>query len=596
MTRISTSKTPLNEIFSLDIQSLESALKTRERKGTVKRYQEIEQDIIAKGLARDLPTYLLYRYQFDDLSLHGIAEELGVSPFTLSRLMKEMKIPTKTIRELRTGTHISEETRAKISKSNLGVYREPYNQKELEIINSFIGGDVYRHFNKGEYIEMQSALSKEGFHRTINALRVYVNDLKYPDSKRVKRIRKKDSIKRKTRQHLTEIINSELDNLPEDTETDTLIGSSKSKKSRIRRKKWIKEVPIGHQKLLIYMTDPENYKRLFEEEGIKLVKADFRRKDCKSEENIKLYQRFHKQIKSLEQHTLEDDEMINFADGWMRCDLIYRRTNGEYVVLEVKQNAVNKNVIKKEKGKKIAKHYRNADRTYEQIVGYIAGLGARIERHNTKHKKEPGFVRIPRHVDGYVAAYEIQDDLKEDMGNRIGYFEISREKVNQYIEERLDEHVEERRKKTGIKKASKQAEYPVPAVVTANASNLHSNIFFHYAWDLHNKHAECPGNNPLLLGYEERLSKPYKGEIFTELKFMSIDIEGLSSLPRVIDKETFRTLYELISKVPRGPIGIYNRSRKTIEILGVSYQLNGSHSRTKKIEKLAREGKLELRR
>ena len=343
----------------------------------------------------------------------------------------------------------------------------PWNYEEYPVTKTGTLG-----LPKGTMKDIGKRLKESGKKRTISSLVYHVqriwNGNRYLHEPQLIRTQNGEC-------DLGDLVNQTLDELPYDSEADELGKTKDNEESKEKRKKFIKEVPIGHQKLLIYMTDPENYKRLLGND-VQLVRADFRRKDCKSKENKRMYEKLHRRVASLESCAEEDEDMVNFADGWMRCDLIYRTKKGEYLVAEVKQNAVNRTVEKTIKGKKVIKHYRNADRAIEQTLGYVGGFIGRITRHNSRHKNEPDFARVPSGVKGFVAAYQVQEDLKEDlMYNGIRYFEILKEEVDKYIEDLMArKRIEKSKSKEAKIKATETfakptaepiVEYGVPAVV-----------------------------------------------------------------------------------------------------------------------------------
>lgn len=541
MVRIAKSVTPLSYIANLKLNTLDELEKQRKRLGGLKRYRKIEADIKGQEKARDLPTYLLYRYQFDEASIKEIANELGVSTYTLSRLRKSLNIPQITIRERKRGEHFSDETREKMSQAHMGKHFEEYNDTEKEIIQSFLENlDLDERVPQGTYQRIHDEILREiGNDRNIRAIQVYVNNvIKYPENKT--RINNRSKIKRE----LTEIINEDLDELTKDNDAESLVdpfSNEPARENRKRREEWLKYTTPGHQKLLIFLSDPENYQKYIEG-GIKLVRSDFRiqKNDCP--ESRRLYEIFHEKIRSLEECSEDESKLVDFVDGWMRCDLVYRRNNGEFIVVEIKQYAMNR-------GKN-----RNADKTLEQTQGYTAAFSARIRRFNRKNKDKKGFVRIPKFVDGYVAAYEIEPGLREDLRESGLYFsEVSKEEVEEYIEERLDKRVE----KMIVEKKKEEIQTPQKTGLEYESNQVQSKN----------------GN-----------ARQEPAEIQRRTSAI-----GINQLP----KDKFRNIYYSIDHSPRGSmIGIYDPQRRLLQVYGKRYSLNGSKKRVGKIMALVSKGKL----
>ena len=172
--------------------------------------------------------------------------------------------------------------------------------------------------------------------------------------------------------------------------------------------------PEFHQALLLYMMDPENIKKLFID--AKVVGVTIRENDV-DEKFVDLY-------KSLVDRSEipKDDDITEFPDSWLSCDIVYQRPNGEYFVASIKQRAVNGDTFK------------NADLARKQLDASTGVLEGNIRFHNW----DTGEARYD-HVKGLVVAYEIEDRLtdflKEQQDRDV--LQISFDDVKQYLRDNL---------------------------------------------------------------------------------------------------------------------------------------------------------------
>jgi len=239
-----------------------------------------------------------------------------------------------------------------------------------------------------------------------------------------------------------------------------LLGHPHERKER--RNKLHKLLPPGHQKLLAYLTDRDNYKRLFEDASgeWELVAADLR----ESETSKDLYKPFAHRLKNLEKSV--SDPTIEFENHAIRCDLVYRKkgTGGEnnsgiYAVVEVKQNALNrtptKNVPhtrvftrngKEERAeikdpKKETPDLQYATLSRQQLDKYCGALDGNIrwKNHSNRNNLEYQAVVDPTNgwsVKGFLAAYQVQGDLYDylnDERSDRAAFVFSKQEVDEYV-------------------------------------------------------------------------------------------------------------------------------------------------------------------
>ncbi len=226
---------------------------------------------------------------------------------------------------------------------------------------------------------------------------------------------------RRTSKKLGITIDNKINDL-EKSEPTIISSISGDKKERKKRRFNLKRnVPLGHQKLIAYMMDPENY-QVFFGEGSNLIAVDFRETDTDS----KLYEAFKKKLDCIED-AVEDQELIEFVDGWLRCDMIFKRANGVYAIAEIKQNAID------------TKQYSNAQKALQQIGAYTGAAEEVVRLIDFNNKNNPEHQVLKNPVEGYLVAYTIQPDLLLylTMTEARGAFVLERTKVDQYIEKAI---------------------------------------------------------------------------------------------------------------------------------------------------------------
>ncbi|MBN2053062.1 hypothetical protein JW756_06160 [Candidatus Woesearchaeota archaeon] len=186
---------------------------------------------------------------------------------------------------------------------------------------------------------------------------------------------------------------------------ETILGEGNSRERSKKRKEYLTIASRGHQALIAYLMESKNYKRILVEEAglgndLKLISVDF----TESNTPCDLYNKYKRKAKLLERRCKEDAEMIAFVDGWMRCDMIFKR-NDAYFVVEVKQNAVNH-----EKDAEGKEGFPNATKAVQQLGAYIGGLRETLKLKNSELPEEQKF---PEKVFGILVAYTIDPKLQE---------------------------------------------------------------------------------------------------------------------------------------------------------------------------------------
>jgi hypothetical protein len=152
--------------------------------------------------------------------------------------------------------------------------------------------------------------------------------------------------------------------------------------------------PPYHQTLLLYLLDPVNIERNFGE--ARLVGISIKEKDV----DEKLKDLYTDKIKS---HSIPDDNLAGFADSWLFCDIVFQRQNGQYLVVTVKERAVDTELFK------------NATLARQHLASSVALVEDNIGMSNWR-SMETDY----SNVDGILAAYEIEPDLRSYLEFRQG--------------------------------------------------------------------------------------------------------------------------------------------------------------------------------
>lgn len=220
-----------------------------------------------------------------------------------------------------------------------------------------------------------------------------------------------DSLKRE--------IEGRVDELTE-THGKTLEGLVEHDRGGRKRDTYLRKAARGHQELLVYMLDPKNYQEIIGPDA-ELLTVDFDEESTDPD----LYEKYKRQIEGL--HPSEqDEEVVRFVDGNMRCDIVVRRReSGVYDVSEIKQFATNK--INKDG----TPGDQNATRASQQITRYQAVLLDNIRRLNRALSKDK---KIPEEVIARLVAYEIDYWLQghlQETGRRVAV--VPRQNVTDYL-------------------------------------------------------------------------------------------------------------------------------------------------------------------
>ncbi len=162
----------------------------------------------------------------------------------------------------------------------------------------------------------------------------------------------------------------------------------------------------GHTNLVVFLMEPDNYSEYISKD-VSLFAIDFPVGEVdevlrgKYEEKMAL-------LKARQEELPDEADVIDFIDSWLRCDMIFIRNGGGFVVVEVKQHAVNR-----------PNGFKNATKACQQLSAYCAVILDNILRHNIDNINATEYRPIKESVEGYLVAYEMDTSVKNHL-NRAG--------------------------------------------------------------------------------------------------------------------------------------------------------------------------------
>ncbi len=180
---------------------------------------------------------------------------------------------------------------------------------------------------------------------------------------------------------------------------------------------------LPNNALMAYLFDKDNFSRAFEDAGLmptRIVSMDFR--SCPKHRDT--FSGLEREIASVAGNISKDDrEATEFADDWIRCDIIYKVKGGGYLVSEVDTIVDdNKPVLR--------------------AVEKRAVILDNIEFANFRRMKSlPG---LTQNVRGAVIAYGIDATVRQylDAHKHLVGVEINPTKVEKYAQEKYGLHVD----------------------------------------------------------------------------------------------------------------------------------------------------------
>jgi len=180
----------------------------------------------------------------------------------------------------------------------------------------------------------------------------------------------------------------------------------------------------GHTNLILFLIEPDNYSE-FISKDVSLFAIDFNESEV--DEILKgEYKEKMELLKTRREELSDEAEVIEFIDGWLRCDMIFTRKGGGFVVVEVKQSAVNR-----------PNGFKNATKACQQLAAYTAVILDNILRHNIDNINSTEYRPIKESVEGYLVAYEMETSVENHL-NRAGNkrpVKIPKQIVDTYITE-----------------------------------------------------------------------------------------------------------------------------------------------------------------
>jgi len=154
---------------------------------------------------------------------------------------------------------------------------------------------------------------------------------------------------------------------------------------------------IGHTNLVLFLMEPKNYLEHISKD-IELFDIDFNENE--SDDEIKEYYKEKIELLKTRKEELPDElGVIEFIDSWLRCDIIFTRNGGGFVIVEIKQYAQDK------------KTFKNGTKACQQLVAYSAVILDNILRHNIANTSTSTYTPIKEYVEGCLVAYDIEKSI-----------------------------------------------------------------------------------------------------------------------------------------------------------------------------------------
>lgn len=180
----------------------------------------------------------------------------------------------------------------------------------------------------------------------------------------------------------------------------------------------------GHTNLVVFLMEPDNYSEYISKD-VSLFAIDFQVGEV-DEVLREEYKEKMALLKARQEEFSDEADIIDFIDSWLRCDMIFRRKGGGFVVIEVKQRAVNR-----------PNGFKNATKACQQLAAYTAVILDNILRHNVDNINATEYRPIKESVEGYLVAYEMDTSVENHL-NRAGNkrpVKIPKQIVDTYITE-----------------------------------------------------------------------------------------------------------------------------------------------------------------
>jgi hypothetical protein len=174
----------------------------------------------------------------------------------------------------------------------------------------------------------------------------------------------------------------------------------------VRRDNFRKFSTVGHTNLIAFLMEPDNYHDFISHDA-ELFEIDFP-ESVVDEALREKYTKVMLQIKERQDDFPDGLDVIDFVDSWLRCDMIFKKKSGGFIVVEVKQYAINR-----------PNGFQNATKACQQLAAYAAVILDNILRFNNDIINGGEYTPIKESVEGCLAAYEMEASVTKHL-NRAG--------------------------------------------------------------------------------------------------------------------------------------------------------------------------------
>jgi len=165
-----------------------------------------------------------------------------------------------------------------------------------------------------------------------------------------------------------------------------------------KRELFLRYSSEGHANLVLFLTEPENYSE-FISKDVELFAVDFNESEV--DEILKeKYKEKMELLKTRREELPDESEVIEFIESWLRCDVIFTRKGGGFVIVEVKQSAINRK-----------NGFKNGTKACQQLAAYTAVILDNIFRHNIENIGNSNYNQIKEYVEGCLVAYDMDNSI-----------------------------------------------------------------------------------------------------------------------------------------------------------------------------------------
>ena len=277
---------------------------------------------------------------------------------------------------------------------------------------------------RGIYADVQKQLASIGQRRSEASVRYHVSKIWYNRKKPAEFLLGSPT---SSDSRAKEILDEKIENLRERSKESKTrhLATAIIPEDRDNRRRgiYLKYSSRGHNNLVIFLTDPKNYQKYIGAE-VSLFDVDFH-VDPVDEALLERFKERFARLRAEQKAFPDEAEVIDFEQSWLRCDMIFRKSHGGFVVIEVKQNAIDRP----------RSTFKNGTKACQQLSGYCAIILDNIIRHNLDNINTENYKPIKESVDGYIAAYEISPYFQKHLSRAGGRnpVVVPRQVVEEYI-------------------------------------------------------------------------------------------------------------------------------------------------------------------